>query len=39
VDGDITCKTLVVAEGAVFCGRSLMAEPPLEGGRQRTRHD
>ena len=24
VDGDITCKTLVVVEGAVFCGRSTM---------------
>ncbi len=37
VDGDITSKTLVVAEGAVFCGRSLMAEPPLEGGNQTAR--
>jgi cytoskeletal protein CcmA (bactofilin family) len=27
VDGDITCRTLVVAEGAVFRGRSIMAEP------------
>ena len=34
VEGDITCQTLVVAEGAMFCGRSLMGEPPLEGGKQ-----
>jgi len=24
VDGDIICKSLVVAEGAVFCGQSIM---------------
>ncbi len=25
VDGDVTCRTLVVVEGAVFCGRSNMS--------------
>ena len=26
VDGDISCRTLVIAEGAVFRGRSIMGE-------------
>ena len=30
VDGDITCKTLVIAEGAVFRGRSVMNGGPSE---------
>ena len=33
VDGDITCRILVVAEGAVFCGRSIMGERSQEPGK------
>ncbi len=36
VEGDITCTKLVVAEGAVFCGQSLMGGAALEG-RQTPR--
>jgi cytoskeletal protein CcmA (bactofilin family) len=35
VDGNITSKTLVVAEGAIFSGQSIMGEQAAQPGAQR----
>lgn len=32
VDGNITSKSLVVAEGAIFCGQSIMDQQGMRGG-------
>ncbi len=35
VEGDITSKTLAIAEGAVFVGSSVMGEETTQGGEPR----
>jgi cytoskeletal protein CcmA (bactofilin family) len=35
VDGNITCKSLVVEEGAIFQGQSVMDQQPAQAGSQQ----